>query len=99
LDPQKRDSPEFGYVAAACSLRIAFSKFKSRNWSVALQHADASLNSLKLLRAKVKLSELPENPQLANYTQTYNLLPALSPQQFKELTPGNAVDRCDHVLL
>jgi hypothetical protein len=86
LDPKKRNSPEFCYVAAACSLRMSYVKFKSRSWAASLQHADAALNCMKLLRAKVKLFEHSEL-----HLQAYMLLPALSPQS-KELSPSTAVE-------
>jgi hypothetical protein len=85
LHPEHKDSPEFRYVAAACSLKLAHAKFKSRNWSAALHHADAALNCVKLLRDQVL------HEQLRNYIQKYKLLPALPPRS-KELSPSTDID-------
>ncbi len=85
MHPEHKDSPEFRYIAAACSLKLAHAKFKSRNWSAALHHADAALNCVKLLRDQVL------HQQLRNYIQKYKLLPALPPRS-KGLSPSTDVD-------
>jgi hypothetical protein len=51
---------------------MAKAKFESKKYSAALQHADAALNCIKILREKTELSGLQ--------TETYALLPAISPE-------------------
>jgi hypothetical protein len=51
---------------------MAKAKFESKKWSSALQHADAALNSIKLLREKMGSGGIQ--------TQEYALLPAISPE-------------------
>ena len=60
------------FIAATCSLKMAGIKFEARQWSAALQHADAALNFLKLLRAKPAVDGM--------LTQDFALLPAVSPE-------------------
>ena len=92
MHPEHKDFPEFRYVAAACSLKLAHAKFKSRNWSDALYHADTALNCVKLLRDQVRSVDIHE--QFRDYVQWYKLLPALPPRS-KELPPGTDIDSCN----
>ena len=54
---------------------MAKAKFESKKWSSALQHADAALNCITLLREKGELGGIQ--------TQEYTLLPAISPESGK----------------
>jgi len=70
LDPKRRDQDALRYIAATYSLKMAGVKFESKQWAAALQHADAALNCLKLLREKAAVE--------GGRTQEFALLPAVS---------------------